>query len=237
MAKRGQLVDSMARPKRKKTLFEGPADYPQPDTAPLTHERVLSLLEEEKRGRILDMATGQGALAEALKEQKFEVFTCDIERTFQFEDVSWVRWDLNSQQIPFEMNFFDYVACVEVIEHIENPHQLIRSIKHILRSGGKLILTTPNILSIRSRITFALSGRFAFFPPEDETHINPVPLWELERILRDNGFEIEVVTNNRYDRSGWLFSLLLYPLLKPKIRALLGGNSLIVKARKEKEVV
>ncbi len=222
------------RPKRKKVQSEGTAEYAQPDTAPLTHEKVVAMLEGEGRGKALDVGSGQGAMAESLKELGYEVYACDLENTLRVDGVSWARWDLNSDQVPYEPGTFDCVTCIEVIEHIENPHRLLRSIGSILKEGGTLILTTPNILHIQSRIQFLLFGSFIVFSPGDDEHINPLPLWEIERILRITGFEIEVVTNNRYTKLGYFLSLALYPILRPRIRPLLGGASLILKARLRK---
>ncbi len=48
------------------------------------------------------------------------------------------------QELPFSKAQFDYVFCLEVIEHVENPSLLIREIRRILKDKGMLILSTPN---------------------------------------------------------------------------------------------
>lgn len=207
-------------------------DRPRPDTAPGVHEAVLSLLQGEPRGKILDMGCWEGALSLALQQRGFEVLACDIARYLKVPNIPWKQWDLNSSTIPYEQDFFDYVALVEALEHLENPHQVIRAIRRILKPEGKLILTTPNILSLWSRIRFASSGWFAFFYQDDPTHINPVPFWELERILTANGFAIEAVTTNRHQRLAVALRPLLRLLLKPRDKVLMGGSVLIVKARR-----
>lgn len=50
----------------------------------------------------------------------------------------------DATNIPFEDNSFDIVINQEVIEHIENQELLLRECRRILKSGGHLILTTPN---------------------------------------------------------------------------------------------
>ena len=46
---------------------------------------------------------------------------------------------------------FDFVVCSEVIEHLHSPHMGINNIHSVLKSGGKLILSTPFILPIHDR--------------------------------------------------------------------------------------
>lgn len=49
---------------------------------------------------------------------------------------------------------FDTVICFQVIEHVKEDHQLIREMKRVLKPGGTLFLTTPNILSSLTRNPF-----------------------------------------------------------------------------------
>jgi len=58
--------------------------------------------------------------------------------------------DLETQELPVEDGYFDIVLCSEVIEHMEiDPMFMLSEINRVLRSGGRLLLTTPNVLSSR----------------------------------------------------------------------------------------
>ncbi len=48
-------------------------------------------------------------------------------------------------------NSFDSAICFQVIEHIEDDKTLLKEIKRVLKPGGKLLLTTPNILTTLTR--------------------------------------------------------------------------------------
>ena len=109
-------------------------------------------------------------------------------------DTDRIRFhDLNTQDdIPFPAQAYDAVICQEIIEHIENPWLLFRKVKRLLKVGGVLIVTTPNISSLQSRRKFVNNdlGFFAYF---DEAnlwqHINPIPYWEMVHIATFNGFD------------------------------------------------
>ena len=44
---------------------------------------------------------------------------------------------------PLDDNQFDYVTCLETLEHVEKPQDLVREIYRILKPGGLAFLTTP----------------------------------------------------------------------------------------------
>ena len=194
---------------------------PKAYAAPFVHEKVLSLLEKEPKGRVLDAPAGEGFASVRLDRLGFEVYALDIEeKQFKPKNIKFEKADLNDT-LPYSDSFFDYVVCIEGIEHIENPNHLIREFKRILKKGGKLIITTPNVLSVYGRLRYLLSGYSDWFHSRINLyegdvdfvsgHINMVGFPELYFILNKNEFEIEVVLSNR--------SVLIYPwgkfFLKP----------------------
>jgi len=168
------------------------------------HRKVLFLLNDERPGRVLDAPSGTGLLSMQLKERGFSVLASDKNKSFfEQQDIDFQEADLN-KNLPFENNCFDYATCVEGIEHLEDPHHLIREFHRVLKVGGKLIITTPNIINVSSRLRYFLIGYFDFFggyfaDPENiyVYHINPVGFPELYQILQNNGFTVEEISANR----------------------------------------
>lgn len=186
-----------------------------------THEEVLRLPMDEKRGKILDAPSGEGALAQQLYKMGFDVFCCDIhEKIFKLKNIPFREANLN-KDLPYENLYFDYIACVEGIEHIENPHHLIIEFQRILKKGDKLIITTPNILNISSRVNYLLHGwHYWFHPIKEEVrgepffspHITPISYIELKYILSKHKFKIEEISTNRILITN--FSRFSYELIK-----------------------
>lgn len=213
-----------------------------------THAAVMRIFEVEKRGNVLDVGAGDGSLTAALKAVGFYVSACDIDPSqFKVGDMPCKTVDLNKAW-PYDDAAFDYVTAVEVIEHLENPMHMIREAKRVLRRGGKLVLTTPNIMNIFSRVKFLLVGSFFCFGSVERKsgHINPLTYWEIKEGLEREGFKVLNVNVNRYfglggeETKGLVFKraasraiyLLLRLLIRPSDRNLLAGDNLIFVAKK-----
>jgi hypothetical protein len=60
---------------------------------------------------------------------------------------------------------FDLVTASEVVEHVENYRSLLREVFRTMKSGGIIVITTPNVLNAKSRIRYSLSGFANLFGP------------------------------------------------------------------------
>ncbi|MDX6305477.1 MAG: hypothetical protein QOI77_2446 [Blastocatellia bacterium] len=194
--------------------------------APLAHEAihdtVVRILEKEERGPLLDVPAGEGALAARLIVAGFEVSCCDLyPEIFRLDGVGIRQGDLNGD-LPFDNHLFDFVTCLEGLEHIENPQQAIREFARVLRPGGTVIVSIPNILNIEERLKWLLYGYTSHFKPmtrahvarlraeydnreEIAAHVNPIGYSELRYILEKYGFHIAQVYRDKPKSNAWLY--------------------------------
>lgn len=186
------------------------------------HETVERILDPLARGRLLDVPAGEGALASRLLKLGFEVRCCDLyPEIFRVRGIEIRRGDLNTR-LPYETGEFDYITCIEGIEHIENPQQAIREFARLLRAGGHLVISTPNILNIEERFKWLLYGYTSHFKPlsreslenlradvgemeEIALHVNPISYSELRYSLEKYGFEIERLYRDKPKRHQWAY--------------------------------
>jgi SAM-dependent methyltransferase len=174
----------------------------------MTRVRVAELILADGHKRVLDLPSGTGALTQMLLDGGVDVVSADLNPDgFVVQGRSCARVDLNAA-LPFVDGGFDAMACIEGIEHIENPHLLAREANRILKPGGRLYVSTPNVLSIRSRLSYLLRGypdQFHYMIEVDQekgierpiAHINPIGFLELRYTLSRWGFRVDVVQTNR----------------------------------------
>lgn len=198
------------------------------------HNKVVDCMRVLKRGAVLDVPSGQGAMSRDLEKLGFKVFPGDFEReNIQYRNGRCIQLDLNAL-LPFKDGIFDYVICVAGIEHMENPHHMMKEFSRLIKREGHLIITTPNVMTIRSRLKFLFYSYFEAFryigplPSEqrqklkdlglgfDFEHINPIPYSEMKFILEKYKFRIERIEANRMVRK-WK---MIYPPLKWLIKRL-----------------
>ena len=181
------------------------------------HLAVFNKLAECPHGRVLDVGSGTGELARKLASLGHQAAACDCLPESEWTHggvVDYTRCDL-AAGLPYPDESFDYIVCLEVIEHVENPMALCREIGRVLCKGGRLYMSTPNILNMRSRVKFLLDGSFLFFnfPPIEwerkegrpSVHVHAIRFHELEYYLDKAGLEVRTAFTNLRSYSWRLF--------------------------------
>jgi SAM-dependent methyltransferase len=171
-------------------------------------------------GKHLDIGSGDGTLIRLLNSRfSLESSACDYTDTLMKEPTVKVTVvNLNSEKLPYDTGSFDLVTCTEVIEHLEHYRETLQETYRVLNEKGTLVVTTPNILNLKSRIRFLVFGFYNLFGPlhfresalhSAGGHITPISLFYLIHSLVDAGFgEIEIAIDKRQSTSlAWLVFL------------------------------
>lgn len=164
--------------------------------APGLHDTAAAMLGTVAAtgARVLEFGAGSGAMSLRLSDLGFDITASDLfAESFKPAHVPFVVADLNSAFAAQWPLGFDAVMALEIIEHLENPRQVLRQIRALLPVGGQLVLSTPNIANPVSQALFLRSGQFQWFRDVDyreQGHITPLSPWVLEQALREAGFAI-----------------------------------------------
>ncbi len=213
---------------------------PLHSAGPFTHEIVASLLDPPGENIVVDLGAGPGNFTAHLEQSGYNVIAVDIDeddyREARHSSAPFLIGNLD-ESLPELPGPLGGVVAIEIIEHLESPLGFIRAIADALVDGGWLILTTPNVLSISSRLEFLVRGNdFQFSDVDYRTngHISPVSVKQLERIGERVGLMMEAITYN--------VGRIPFPHLRQRVllksdwaRSQLLGESLIVKLRKRQD--
>jgi SAM-dependent methyltransferase len=172
--------------------------------------------------RILDLSCGGGHTARMLAARGASVVATEYGSFCHLgaDILSVGGVDLNSR-LPFKSACFDGVNLTEVIEHIENQPQLIREIARVLKPDGVVVISTPNVLNVHSRLRFLFTGflrgrvRPAHYtnPPGQAPNIYLLHFYELYYLFFHYGFDVENLHKTRIKFAPVCFSILFYPLM------------------------
>jgi SAM-dependent methyltransferase len=109
-------------------------------------------------GRVLDIPVGGGDNARPLAAAGFEVWGADIVvRPCGAPAVRVQQVDM-TRPLPYASASFDGILHSEGIEHVDNQLGVLKELVRVLKPGGVMIVTTPNLLHLEGRLFTMLTG-------------------------------------------------------------------------------
>ena len=141
-----------------------------------------------------------------------ETFECEID-----------LFDAERDRFPWPDDYFAAVLCGELLEHLRaDPMHMMSEINRVLRPGGHLLITTPNIISTRAIGAMLLGYHPGFFPAyirpaesgeTEARHNREYAPMEMVHLFRDAGFEMEQIRTGPFrdepkPELGWVSSML-----------------------------
>ncbi len=177
-----------------------------------------------------DIGCGQGAFSKLALDAGYQVHAVDGEITqCRVPGVQCHSLDLND---AVEIEHFihshggraDAIVALEIIEHLRNPWAFMQFCTEMTKPDGCILLSTPHIASIYSRLLFLHTGQFLMFQDYRKPfgHINPMTTAELETIFDHFHLRVGVkafpckmpARGNMRHRLGVLASSIIRPFVK-----------------------
>ena len=143
---------------------------------------------------ILDIGCASGDISIELSLFGYRVHGIDLEPVRLSHGIKLA--DKYEQRLIFEHKSFeelstqktyDIVLLGEILEHFVDPAEVLGDIKNLLNPGGKVLITTPNMPSLRNRLKFGLLG---IFPDNNPEHKYYFDFKRFSNVASDAGYEI-----------------------------------------------
>ena len=120
----------------------------------MTNRSFLDFLKLGKKDRVLDVGSGLGILAAEMAKKIPAGRVTGLEKseeqlskcTMKAPNLAFVKGD--AQDMPFNDSSFDVVCCRYILEHVNNPLNVLNEVRRVLVSKGRLFIQENNILAI-----------------------------------------------------------------------------------------
>ena len=156
-----------------------------------SHMQIVEAIPEG--ADVLDLGCSQGLLAGPLRAKGVRLTGVDVGPA-EGVAAELERYFQRDLEEPLELptgRAFDWVVCSDVIEHLRNRTELLRSVRRYLKPDGRLLISTPNVALWFYRLSL-LAGRFEYGPRGvlDETHVHLYTRATFKRAVEKAGFRV-----------------------------------------------
>ena len=199
-------------------------------------DHIIDIIVERAPGKdvsIVDLSSSDGTILKRLHQMGFR----NLSATFFGEENDWEYQPAEGEfsnfkvvknvnvldRLPFDEGTFDFVVNSELLEHLENHRHALAEMARIVKPGGYLVIETPNIMRLQSRLNFLLTGFHkprTQFPPDHRPledhlffHVFPVHWPVVDYFLYQYGMERSTLRWNRWKIPPVLLAALLWPLM------------------------
>ncbi len=161
-----------------------------------SHQVALKKIKELKPKRLLDIGCGPGFVGRKCEDNDIRVTGIDQNKPLEGMLSDFHFANIDSNELPVDLNKFDLIMMLDIIEHLSNPEEFLLMMRNSLNFQGnhypKLLLSTPNVAFITMRINLLL-GRFNYAERGilDITHKRLFTKDSLYTSLTDCGYTVD----------------------------------------------
>jgi 2-polyprenyl-3-methyl-5-hydroxy-6-metoxy-1,4-benzoquinol methylase len=169
---------------------------------------IEELIPNSSGGAAVDIGCGPGYFCRVLKSKGWKTTAIDTDRENLETAIEYAEethlGDAISTLARLHEERYDLAIALEIIEHMPRSHgeQLLQSIRRVLKSGGALIISTPNKLSPEGVGGYYWGEQIrkeGKWDAWDPTHVYVYSSVEMIRVLKSNGFVVERIIGYYYE--------------------------------------
>ena len=151
---------------------------------------------------LLDVGCDNGVFSSAIARSGFDVYGIDIRVPMVLEarkrGIKAVAHNVE-KKFPFKDAMFDVVFAGEIIEHLFDTDFFVHELSRVVKPGGIVVITTPNMASLSNRFRLLFGklpvGNEIRLGRDSAGHIRNYTFPELKRQMREHGFAIKMAVS------------------------------------------
>lgn len=160
--------------------------------------------ENTEYGKLLDIGCYEKLLENYLKAR------------ITYLGIDYPEYDLETDKLNFDDNSFDYVCCFEMLEHLVDQTNCIKEIKRVVKKGGLIFISLPNIehIFVRFRMLFGYGLEIPYRVSKKNKHYHYATFYQNKEFIERHFKIIKMYHFGDFHRHiklikvGWLGNLL-----------------------------
>lgn len=192
----------------KSNLFDWFSKYAKSHRIRLAYDLDYTQKYGEKNSKIVEFGSIPLLLTTSLKELNFDVQGVDIdpdrfETIIKSLNLRVAKANIETENLPLPDNHYDIALFNELFEHLRiNPINTMAEVKRVLKPGGILLLSTPNLTSLKGWINLLLRNKapgnmYQEYQKLEKLghmgHVREYTAVELTEFLEQSGFIVKEV--------------------------------------------
>jgi len=159
-----------------------------------TSSHTMAIDAVRPGANVVDIGCGQGFVARELAKKAKHVTGVDqyVPATSDDPKVTYYQWNLDRDEFPVDLSYFEQVFLLDIIEHLREPDEFMERLRHAaVRRRPEIILTTANIGFFVTRFMLLL-GHFNYGRKGilDRTHTRLFTFASLRELFEQAGYEV-----------------------------------------------
>jgi 2-polyprenyl-3-methyl-5-hydroxy-6-metoxy-1,4-benzoquinol methylase len=159
-----------------------------------SHSQIIDWIDRERPAEVLEIGTATGYLSSEMVARGCAV--TGIEQDPQMAELArphcreLIVGDIETMELT-SLGQFDAIIFGDVLEHLRDPRGVLEKMSGLLKPGGKILISLPNVANIWVRLNL-LFGRFNYSRVGilDESHLRFFTLKTAKQLATDSGLDV-----------------------------------------------
>jgi SAM-dependent methyltransferase len=169
---------------------------------------ILSLLPR-KINRLLEVGCGSGNTLSYIKNNYRCDWACGVEFVHEAAEIARskvdlvIEGDIENLDLPIEPATLDVILCLDVLEHLTDPWEVISKLRKFLRYNGVIIASVPNVRHIRVVFPLIFQGKWEYSNTGllDKTHLRFFTRDTAIKLMESSGLKVDMIKETGIDAS------------------------------------